>query len=72
MSAARLVYKANQIGKFFVSEDSESAVAAIADHLTKFWDPRMRAEIVDYLATGGEGLDPQVRAAVASLPAPDH
>jgi formate dehydrogenase subunit delta len=58
---------ANQIGKFFVSEDKDNAVGAIADHLEKFWDPRMRAEILAHLAAGGEGLDPEVRAAVAAL-----
>lgn len=70
MSADKLVYMANQIGKFFVSEDRDTAVAAIADHLEKFWDPRMRAEIVAHLAAGGEGLDPEVRAAVAAMQVP--
>ena len=69
MSLPRLVYMANQIGKFFVSEDKNTAVAGIADHLKKFWDPRMRTEIVAHLAAGGEGLDPAVREAVASLQA---
>lgn len=66
-SLPRLVYMANQIGKFFVSEDKATAVAGIADHLKHFWDPRMRGEIVAHLAAGGEGLDPEVREAVASL-----
>jgi formate dehydrogenase subunit delta len=60
---------ANQIGKFFTTEDKATAVASIADHLHKFWDPRMRAEIEAHLAAGGEGLDPAVRQAVASLAA---
>jgi formate dehydrogenase subunit delta len=60
---------ANQIGRFFVSEDQATAVDAIADHLRKFWDPRMRAEIVAHLEAGGEGLDPAVREAVAALQA---
>jgi formate dehydrogenase subunit delta len=70
MPLPRLVYMANQIGKFFVSEDKETAVAGIADHLQKFWDPRMRAEILAHVANGGEGLDPEVRAAVALLKLP--
>lgn len=70
MPLPRLVYMANQIGKFFVSEDRETAVAGIADHLQKFWDPRMRAEILAHVAGGGEGLDPEVRAAVALLKSP--
>jgi formate dehydrogenase subunit delta len=63
---------ANQIGKFFVSEDKETAVPGIADHLKKFWDPRMRAEIIAHLAAGGEGLDPEARAAVAMLTKHHH
>lgn len=69
-SLPRLIYMANQIGKFFVSEDKTTAVASIADHLRNFWDPRMRREIVAHLAEGGEGLDPEVRAAVATLDMP--
>jgi len=70
MPLPRLVYMANQIGKFFVTEDKPTAAANIADHLKKFWDPRMRIEIVAHLAAGGEGLDPEVREAVAMLKAP--
>jgi formate dehydrogenase subunit delta len=70
MPLPRLVYMANQIGKFFVTEDRATAVANIADHLQKFWEPRMRAEIVAHLAAGGEGLDTEVREAVAMLKAP--
>jgi formate dehydrogenase subunit delta len=67
MQSAKLVYMANQIGRFFVTEDRATAVSGIADHLRKFWDPRMRAAIVAYLNDGGEGLDPAVREAVAEL-----
>ncbi len=69
MSPDRLVHMANQIGKFFASQgDEAAAVAGIADHLRKFWDPRMRSAIVAHLAAGGEGLDPLVRRAVEELP----
>ena len=47
MSSDRLVMMANQIGKFFTPQREGDAVAAIADHLQKFWDPRMRAAIVE-------------------------
>ncbi len=68
MSPDKLVYMANQIGKFFAGQGEERAVPLIADHLTKFWDPRMRKEIVAYAATGGAGLDPAVHSAIKSLP----
>lgn len=70
MDAAKLVMMANQIGRFFVPQHKTDAVAAIADHLEKFWDPRMRAAILRHLAAGGEGLDPPVREAVARLKPP--
>jgi formate dehydrogenase subunit delta len=67
MSPERLVYMANQIGKFFASQGPDEAVAGTLDHLQKFWDPRMRAGIVAYLDAGGEGLEPNVREAVTRL-----
>jgi formate dehydrogenase subunit delta len=67
MAVDRLVYMANQIGKFFVSQGTEEAVAGTADHLHKFWDPRMRKQILDHVAQGGEGLDPLVKQAVEQL-----
>jgi formate dehydrogenase subunit delta len=67
MSPDKLVYMANQIGKFFTHQGEEKAVAAIADHLAKFWDPRMREAILAHLASGGTGLDPPVLRAVQRL-----
>jgi formate dehydrogenase subunit delta len=66
MSPEKLVYMANHIGKFFASQ-GDGAVAGIADHLEKYWDPRMRATILEHLAHGGHGLDPLARAAVEQL-----
>ncbi|MGP9814385.1 formate dehydrogenase subunit delta [Rhodopseudomonas sp. NSM] len=67
MSPDRLVYMANQIGTFFRSQGADRAVPGIAEHLKKFWDPRMRKAIVAHLDAGGEGLAPDVRAAVEAL-----
>jgi formate dehydrogenase subunit delta len=68
MSPDKLVYMANQIGKFFTSQGEDKAVPLIVDHLVKFWDPRMRVAILAHLAQGGAGLDPPVRKAVETLP----
>lgn len=67
MSPDKLVYMANQIGKFFVHEGEEKAVASVADHIAKFWDPRMRTAIFAHLEAGGAGLDPIPRVAVQVL-----
>jgi formate dehydrogenase subunit delta len=66
----KLVYMANQIGKFFTAQDQEAAPAKIAEHLGKFWEPRMRQAILDYVDAGGKGLDPAARAAVEKLRPP--
>jgi formate dehydrogenase subunit delta len=73
MSPDKLVYMANQIGKFFASQgrdDEAKAVEGIATHLRKFWDPRMRKEIIAKVEAGeATGLDPLPRRAVERLAA---
>ncbi|HEX4407651.1 MAG TPA: formate dehydrogenase subunit delta [Xanthobacteraceae bacterium] len=66
----KLVYMANQIGTFFKGQGPDLAVAGTADHIKKFWDPRMRATIFAHLDAGGAGLEPNVRAAIESLRSP--
>jgi formate dehydrogenase subunit delta len=67
MSPDRLVYMANQIGKFFASQGRDKAVPGIAEHIRKFWDPRMRKAIFAHLDAGGAGLDQDVRDALEAL-----
>jgi formate dehydrogenase subunit delta len=68
MQPDRLVYMANQIGKFFEVQRANEVVPGIANHIKKFWDPRMRQGIFAYIdANGGEGLDPQVLEALKRL-----
>lgn len=66
-SGERLVIMANQIARFFSSQKHDKAVAGVADHIAKFWDPRMRQRIRDHAAAGGAGLDPLAREAIALL-----
>ncbi len=67
MSPDKLAYMANQIGKFFMAEGHERAVLGVAEHLARFWDPRMRDAIISYVEAGGPKLDPCVREAVGRL-----
>ena len=70
MKIEYLVKMANEIGAFFASEpDPEQAANAVAGHLRRFWDPRMRAQIVAHQAAGGAGLSDLARNAVAKLAA---
>ena len=70
MSPDRLVYMANQIGRFFATQGPDEAVAGTADHIEKFWDPRMRAAILAHVEAGGAGLEPMVREAIGQLKQP--
>jgi formate dehydrogenase subunit delta len=68
MDAQRLVSMANDIASYFASEpDRELGVAGFADHLQKFWDPRMRRQIIAHLEAGGVGLDELARAGIERL-----
>jgi formate dehydrogenase subunit delta len=65
----RLVYMANQIGKFFESQGHDKAVPGISEHIRKFWDPRMRKSMFAHLDAGGAGLAPNVLEALTTLKA---
>lgn len=69
MKRDKLIIMANQIGGFFEAmPDREQAVADIANHLLKSWEPRMRTEILACLGTAGEAqLRPLVREALRRL-----
>lgn len=71
MNIHQLVSMANEISTFF---DSEAGVAeaskSVASHISRFWDPRMREQIIAHVAAGGEGLKPSAFDAVRALPAP--
>jgi formate dehydrogenase subunit delta len=55
-----MIRMANQIAAFFNGSGPEVAVRDAAEHINKFWDPRMRTALIAHLATGGEGLDPTI------------
>ena len=67
MSPEKLAYMANQIGRFFAHKKHDEAVAAIADHLDRFWDPRMRKTIFEHLDGLRSELEPSVFEAVEQL-----
>jgi len=57
MDGSKLVKMANEIAAFFAAEpDREDAIAGVVGHIRRFWDPRMRREILAVLDAGGEGM----------------
>ncbi len=57
-NTGHLVKMANDISNFFRLRPEEQAVAGTANHIKRFWDPRMRAKMAEHVAHGGEGLNP--------------
>lgn len=68
MKLDHLIEMANQIGQFFESmPDREEAQAGIADHIRRFWEPRMRRTLLAALDDGRareEGLSEIVETAL--------
>lgn len=68
MNINRLVTMANDIAAFFAADpDRAAAAAAVANHLTRFWEPRMRRQLIEHQQTGGRGLSELANAAVEQL-----
>ncbi|SMF33234.1 formate dehydrogenase subunit delta [Pseudogulbenkiania subflava] len=53
MDTHHLTRMANQIGSFFEAmPDRQEALAGISQHIKRFWEPRMRRELQQYLQHG--------------------
>lgn len=67
MDAQNLIRMANRIGEFFEAmPDREEALDGIAQHIQKFWEPRMRGRLLTALTQAEESnqLLPIVREAL--------
>ena len=59
---------ANDIAAFFAAEpDAESGAEQVANHMRKFWDPRMRDAIQRIAAAGGTGMSALALSGVRRL-----
>ena len=66
----KIVRMANQIATFFLSKPHDMGVAGIAEHINKFWDPRMRRQFFEILETSGHGYLPLVVEAAGQVRRP--
>ena len=66
MDPKTLVHMANRIGEFFQAmPDRDEALQGVATHIRKFWDPRMRRELLAYVdQEQGKGLSEVVLSAL--------
>ncbi len=63
----KLVRMANQIGDFYASMPENEATLGAANHLKRYWTPKMIREIVVFAENGHAGLNPTAARAVESL-----
>ena len=71
MNHDRLIHDANQIALYFAAYPHDEAVEGVADHIHKFWDPRMRATLRTMLEAREPGLHALVLEAGEKLNAID-
>ncbi|MEN8834022.1 MAG: formate dehydrogenase subunit delta [Pacificibacter sp.] len=57
MSPETMIRMANQIAAFFKTQPKIDQAQGVADHISDFWEPRMKAQLVAFVADGGAGLD---------------
>ena len=57
----------NSIAAHFGYLRTEQAATAVADHIRKFWDPRMKQRLLLLVASDTRDLDPVAVAAAALL-----
>ena len=56
MNIDTLIRQANRIASFFEAQpDRNEALDAVATHIEKFWEPRMRRQMLDFLAASPNG-----------------
>ena len=71
MNIDLLIKMANEIGEFFAgTTDTEQASRDVANHLRRYWEPRMRAQMLAYYEQRqGAGLSEVAKRAVGLLEA---
>ncbi|MFN3641860.1 MAG: formate dehydrogenase subunit delta [Gemmobacter sp.] len=71
MPPEKLIRMANQIAGFMASRPPAEGAPGVAAHISDYWAPPMRAQLLDVIAAGGAGLHPLVIAAAPLIRRPD-
>ncbi|OXR50662.1 formate dehydrogenase [Pusillimonas sp. T2] len=65
-----LIKLANRIGDFFnAMPDRAEGIEGVTNHIQKFWEPRMRKALLDYLAAHPDGKTPNIELNAIALEA---
>jgi formate dehydrogenase subunit delta len=66
MKSEYLVKMANEIAAFYDGSDPDPATA-VANHIKRYWEPRMISAFVAHLKAGGAGLTATALGAAGKL-----
>ena len=68
MNNDNLIRMVNRIGAFFAAmPDRDEAMRDLAQHVRRFWAPRMRTQLFQHIdGHGGEGINPTVLTALSA------
>jgi formate dehydrogenase subunit delta len=70
MNIDNLIKMANEITAFWEGEAGDEAAAQVATHFRRYWEPRMRQQMITYFEQRqGAGLSDVAKKAVALLAA---
>ena len=74
MNIDLLIKMTNEISAYFAAErDTEQAAKDVARHLRRYWEPRMRRQIITYYEERrGAGLSELALRSVGLLAAAEH
>ena len=68
VGADKLIRMAEQISaNVSIDDDNEQVGKRLAQHMQRFWDPRMRAEFLSHARAAPGALSPPLRAAAQCL-----
>lgn len=67
MKPEKLIHMANQIALFMASKPHDQAVIGLANHITDFWEPRMRSALFTLINEGETRLLPLVQEAARHI-----
>lgn len=67
MSPDKIIYMANQIARSFRTRPHDAAVTATAEHISSFWEPRMRTQLFRLMDEDAARFDVLVREARTSI-----
>jgi formate dehydrogenase subunit delta len=70
MQTEDMIRMANQISDFFKSYTEKEAIHGISDHISKFWEPRMRKDFFAHMDAGGAGFSELVKKAAGDVKRP--